>query len=159
MKHATWILIVLALIFSCGGSAWLSRRGLGPVGQDKLSAPRVYAYRDWQSAGVQVDPGDTIHIRARGEWLYTPGEYHGPEGHASYPAPNTYPIAGGHIPGGVLLGRIGEDGPPLLIGRGRTLVADREGILYFRINDDILSDNEGYVTLEITVETPTPADM
>lgn len=93
-------------------------------------------------------------MRARGRWLYTPGQYHGPEGHATYPAPNTYPVPGGNIPGGVLLARIGEDGPPLLVGRGRTIVADRAGLLYFRINDDILSDNEGYVTIELTVGSP-----
>jgi hypothetical protein len=35
------------------------------------------------------------------------------------------------------------------------LVADRSGLLYFRINDDILSDNEGSVTVEVSVEKPT----
>jgi hypothetical protein len=118
--------------------------------------PRIYAYRSWQSVGRQVDQGDVIHVRARGRWLYTPGEYHGPEGHAKYPAPDIYPIPGANVAGGVLLARIGEDGPPLLVGRGRRLFADRSGMLMFRINDDILSDNEGYVTVEVTVEKPQP---
>lgn len=156
MKQATWILLLLTLVFACGGGAWLNRQGIGPLNQDDLFDSRVYAYRDWQSAGIQLDPGDIIHIRARGEWLYTPDEYHGPEGHKTYPAPNTYPIPGSHVPGGVLIARIAEDGSPFQVGRGRTVVADREGLLYFRINDDILSDNEGYVAVEVTVEHPQP---
>jgi hypothetical protein len=156
MKRATLILLLLALTVACGASVWISRRGVGPLSQDALATPRIYAYRDWQSVGQQVDTGDVIHVRAKGRWLYTPGEYHGPEGHATYPAPNTYPIYGGGVPGGVLLARISEEGPPLLVGRGRAIVADRAGLLYFRINDDILSDNEGSVTVEVTVGSPTP---
>jgi hypothetical protein len=56
----------------------------------------------------------------------------------------------------VLLGRIGEEGQPFIIGRGRTIYADRSGQLYLRINDDILSDNEGFVNVEIDVTSPTP---
>ena len=155
MKHARWVLplILLTLVVACGAGVWLIRAGIGPLAQGDLTSPRIYAYRDWQSVGVQLEPGDIVHIRAKGTWLYTPGEYHGPEGHATYPAPDTYPVAGHNVPGGVLLARIGEEGYPLVVSRGRTIVADRADMLYFRINDDILSDNEGYVTVEVSVET------
>ena len=156
MRRMIWVLPLLAILMACGAGAWLLRQGIGPKAQEDLSSPRIFAYRDWQSTGVQVFPGDVIHIRAKGTWLYTPGEYHGPEGHHVYPAPDTYPISGG-VPGGVLLGRIGEDDRPFLVGKGCTIVADREGTLYFRINDDILSDNEGFVTVELVVERATPA--
>jgi hypothetical protein len=162
MKSARWIVVLLAFVIACGGAAflgWHAVQGrptaLGVIPHRRLSQPRIYAYRDWQSVGVRVDPGDLLHIRAQGEWLYTPDEYHGPEGHATYPAPNTYPVPGG-TPGGILLVRIGESGTPMIVGRGRTLIADHDGLLYFRINDDILSDNEGYVTVEVVVESPTP---
>lgn len=150
-----WIVIVLGivgLIVLGIGGVLLIRLGLGPLRQTDLSQPRIYAYRDWQSVGVQLSPGDLVRLRAEGTWLYTPGEYHGPEGHRTYRAPNTYPING--MAGGVLLGRFGEDGYPFLVGRGGTFVADREGFLYLRINDDILSDNEGYVTVEVEVTSP-----
>ncbi len=95
-------------------------------------------------------------IRARGEWLYTPGEYHGPEGHARFPAPSLYPLSnpGGYerthaVPGGVLIGRIGEDGPPFLVGRGTTVRAEKQGALYLRVNDDELTDNEGWVEVQV----------
>ena len=154
MKTAPWILFLLAIALSCIGGPWLIRRGIGPLSQEDMSAPRVYAYRDWQTVGIQLESGDIVHIRARGTWLYTPDEYHGPEGHAEYPAPDTYPISGYNVPGGVLLGRIDEEGTPFIISRGRTVVVDQPGHIYFRINDDILSDNEGFVTVEVEVEAP-----
>ncbi len=149
-----WILVILAVIMLVGVGIGVAWRGLGPLRHDALSQPRIYAYRDWQSVGVQVNQGDLIHLRAQGTWLYTPGEYHGPEGHKRYPAPSYYPVGG--VAGGVLLGRIGEAGQPIIVGRGRTFYADRAGLLYLRINDDILSDNDGYVTVEVSVTSPTP---
>jgi hypothetical protein len=154
MKTAPWVLFLLAIVISCVGGTWLTRKEIGPLSQEDMSAPKIYAYRDWQTVGIQLEGGDIVHIRARGTWLYTPDEHHGPEGHADHPAPDTYPIGGYSVPGGVLLGRIGEDGPPFIVSRGRTVTADKAGALYFRINDDILSDNEGYVTVELEVETP-----
>lgn len=153
MKKSLLLLppVLLLLAVSAG---MLLRNGLGPLRQDALAQPRIYAYRDWQSVGVMLHPGDRLYIRARGTWLYTPGEYHGPEGHAKYRAPNTYPIPA--IAGGMLLGRFGEDGFPFPVGRGGAVVADREGLLYLRINDDILSDNVGYVEVELTVTPYEP---
>ncbi|HOC21365.1 MAG TPA: hypothetical protein PKL16_07685 [Anaerolineae bacterium] len=153
MKKSLWLLPLVLLLVIVGAVMGV-RNGIGPVRQETLAQPHIYAYRDWQSTGLMLHTGDRVYIRARGTWLYTPGEYHGPEGHAKYRAPNTYPIPA--IPGGILLGRIGDAGQPFAVGRGRTVVADREGLLYLRINDDILSDNAGYVEVEITV-TPYEA--
>ncbi|MBN1874498.1 MAG: hypothetical protein JXA33_09735 [Anaerolineae bacterium] len=156
MKRALIIAILVFIV--CIGVGilvavmMLMNNKIGPLQQDALSRPRIYAYKDWQSLGIQVNPGDIIHIRAQGTWLYTPGEYHGPEGHHRYRAPNTYPINA--VPGGVLLGRIGEDGYPFIVSRGGRFVVDHAGFLYLRINDDILSDNEGYVTVEVDVISP-----
>jgi hypothetical protein len=121
------------------------------VSQDELNEKRVYAYRDWQSVGVFVQKDDRLLIEASGVWLYTPGEYHGPEGHARYPAPSFYPLSG--VAGGTLIGRIGEMGRPFLVGKARGVDADRAGLLYLRINDDILGDNDGYVVVRVTVES------
>ena len=125
-----------------------------PVAQESLTSPRIFAYRDWQSVGVRVQEGDTLQIRAKGIWLYTPGEYHGPEGHARYRAPGFYPLPG--VRGGALIARIGEDGKPFYVGGRSTHWVDKVGTLYLRIDDDILGDNEGYVTVEVTVTQPTP---
>lgn len=121
----------------------------------ELIAKRIFAYRDWQSTGVRIDQGDRVKIEAHGEWLYTPDEYHGPAGHPILPAPSFYPIASGS--GGALIGRIGETGLRFVVGESANMQAREHGILYLRINDDILSDNDGWVAVRIDVtETEDP---
>ena len=115
----------------------------------ELIAKRIYAYRDWQSTGVRIDQGDLVEIEAQGEWLYTPDEYHGPAGHPNFPAPNFYPISSGS--GGALIGRIGETGLRFVVGESANMQAREHGILYLRINDNILSDNDGWVAVRINV--------
>jgi hypothetical protein len=149
MKRSSWIKALVVLCLAIIAVAWIVSHNIRPQNAESLSRPKIYAYKDWQSVGLQVDPGDRIDIRAEGQWLYTPGEYHGPEGHRFYLAPDTYPINA--AAGGILLGRIGENGPLFLVGKGRTIYASESGMLYFRINDDILSDNEGFVSLELEV--------
>ncbi len=156
MAKKTLLIAPLSLVVLLVIGVTVLRNGVGPIHQDSLSQSRIYAYRDWQSVGVQVHQGDRIDIRAQGRWLYTPGEYHGPQGHAKYGAPKTYPIQG--IAGGILLGRTGEAGRVFRVGRGGTFYADSDGMLALRINDDILSDNKGYVTVEIVVTPPEDED-
>lgn len=45
---------------------------------------------------------------------------------------------------GILMGKIGEDGNWFLIGSQRTITAQDSGILYLRINEKDVSNNEGY---------------
>ena len=146
------LLIPLALLALIALGFLIVKVRLGPLRHEVLMNPRIYAYRGWQSVGVQVYAGDMVYLRAQGTWLYTPDEYHGPEGHARYPAPSFYPIPG--VPGGILIGRIGELGQPFVVGRGGAYPVREPGLLYLRINDDILSDNEGYVGVEVSVVSP-----
>jgi len=132
--------------------SWLDRGA--PIYHEDLNELTVYAYRDWQSTGLQLHSGDSLEIQATGRWLYTPDEFHGPAGHPRYPAPSFYPVSRGT--GGSLIGRIGESGSPFLIGRRINTVAHQNGLLYLRINDDILSDNRGSVVVEISV---TPSEQ
>jgi hypothetical protein len=141
---------------ACAGIAcvaavyWAATTSLQPVAQEALTRPRIFAYRDWQSVGVRLNPDDRVSIRAQGEWLYTPGEYHGPEGHARYSAPAFYPLP--RAPGGALIGRIGVDGEPFLVGRRASRRATETGTLYLRIDDDILTDNDGWVQVSVEVQ-------
>ena len=144
------LLLVLSTVVVATVLLTLAARAvMRPVQHETLTHPRIYAYRDWQSVGLYLHAGDTLYIRAQGSWLYTPGEFHGPEGHARYQAPSFYPLPG--VRGGALIGRIGETGAPFYVGKRATRYVDRDGMLYLRIDDDILSDNEGYVTVEIHV--------
>ena len=126
-----------------------------PVQKADLVERRVYAYRGWQSMGVALHPGEVVTITARGKWLYSPKVgYYGPEGAppSRYPAPSYYPLPNGI--GGCLIGRVGEDGVPFYVGRKITIRSDTTGLLYLRINDDIVTDNNGFLTVKIMVSTP-----
>jgi hypothetical protein len=131
----------------------LYARVMTPVLQEQMAQSQIYAYRGWQSTGVRLQANETAIIRATGQWLYTPGEWHDANGHKRYPAPAFYPMTG--VAGGVLLGRVGEDGYPQLVGRNGRLYTSKAGMVYLRINDDILSDNEGSLKVRIEV-IPAP---
>jgi hypothetical protein len=115
----------------------------------------VYAYRQWQSTGIKLAPGDTYTLRATGEWQYSPivGQ-HGPAG--GRPAAANYPLP--QVPGGALLARVGESGDVLFAGARLRAAAAQGGLLYLRINDDLLGDNQGVLSVEIhVVRAATPA--
>jgi hypothetical protein len=149
-RSILWPLAALiALIGWCGVPREATR---GQVEHGSLHDIRIYAYRDWQSTGLRVRKDDLVTVEAAGEWTYTPGEVHGPEGHPVYLAPRFYPLPS--VRGGVLIGRIGEEGSDVFqVGRFMRRQAEADGFLYLRINDDILSDNEGHVTIEIEVRS------
>jgi hypothetical protein len=150
------LLVLLTLLASIGLIVLIVQEMILPMSHEALTSPRIFAYRDWQSVGVQVQAGDVIQIRAKGNWMYTPGEYHGPEGHARYRAPNFYPLP--NVPGGALIGRVGERGEPFYAGRRVTWRVEQAGLLYLRIDDDILSDNDGWVTVEVSLSPGTTSD-
>lgn len=125
------------------------QENIAPIAQTALAQDRIYAYRDWQSVGVRVEDGQWLSIQTEGEWSYTPDDYHGPEGHPRFMAPSFYPLQGR---GGSLVGRIGERGAPFYVGKDVRMVAKRSGTLYLRINDDMLSDNEGVMEVNISVQ-------
>lgn len=108
----------------------------------------IYAYRQWQSVGVEVYPGDVVTLRASGQWAFSPAvKPHGPEGSregvtATYPDP--------YASAGTLLARVGDTGEIAAVGRATVFAVRTGGRLYFRINDDLLGDNTGAV--EVTVE-------
>jgi hypothetical protein len=149
LMKKSFVLMLLTMVALVALIGLLIGTRVLPVRQEALNMPRIFAYRGWQSVGVWVHQGDVIEIRAKGRWMYTPNEYHGPEGHRHYRAPGFYPLP--NVPGGALIGRIGEKGAPFYVGERLVWLAERDGLLYLRIDDDILSDNDGSVTLEVTV--------
>jgi len=125
-RSILWVLAALiALIGWCGVPREATR---GQIEHGALNEIRIYAYRDWQSTGVRVRQDDLLTVEAAGVWLYTPGEYHGPEGHAIYRAPPFYLLPG--VAGGALIGRIGEEGDVFHVGRRARWRAREEGFLY-----------------------------
>ena len=127
----------LALLLVCG-AGWYTRPDTWrPHTQSELLTHTVFAYRQWQSTGFYLDQGDRFTLTARGEWLYSPlvGR-HGPAG--GRPAPAFYPLPN-------------VAGQPFYVGRRSTHFASAPGLLYLRINDDLLGDNEGQLAVEIEI--------
>lgn len=150
-----WALLAPAAL--CAATVSLRPLEWAPRQHRALQAVTVYAYRQWQSTGVDLAVGDRVRLEARGEWQYSPYVgLHGPEGGGRPVTVPTYPLRG--VDGGVLLGRIGEAGAPFYVGAGTLRDADAAGRLYLRINDDLLSDNFGQlsVTVDVIPATPRP---
>jgi hypothetical protein len=149
--------VVLAPVALCAATLILRPQAWGPRSQSGPRPIAVYAYRQWQSTGIDLAPGDQVRIRASGEWQYSPYVgLHGPEGGGRPVTVDTYPMP--RLDGGVLLGRVGEAGEVFYVGRGTTWFAESPGRLYLRINDDLLGDNAGALTVSVDVipATPTP---
>jgi hypothetical protein len=142
-------------IVLCGATWALNPATWRPEPHSALLSHTVYAYRQWQSTGVELDVGDWFRLRASGQWQYSPiVGLNGPRG--GRPAVPAYPLPG--VAGGALLGRIGENGAPFYVGASTRGVADSNGLLYLRINDDLLGDNAGTLDVDIEVvrATSTP---
>lgn len=132
-----------------------------PLDQQDLKTYTIYAYRDWQSVGIFLEQGDQYLIRASGQWQYSPiVGLNDPDG--GLPAVSSYPVQ--YARGGALLGRIGEchssneissraiANEAFVVGDYTWGQAHCPGLLYFRINDDLLGDNLGALKLTITIQ-------
>jgi hypothetical protein len=146
--------LILAPTALCAATLALRPQEWAPRRQADLRTITVYAYRQWQSLGLDLATGDQVRIRAGGQWQYSPYVgLHGPEGGGKPVTVNTYPMP--NLDGGVLLGRIGEAGEIFYVGRGTTWFVTEPGRLFLRINDDLLGDNVGQLTITVDV-TPAP---
>ena len=124
--------------------------------------------------GVQITQGDIVLFSATGTWSVGLGNI-GPEG-VETPCECVVSelVNGGHR--GLLaalVGRIGSDGHPFLIGVQRTVTAKESGTLYLTANDNLgpcdgtnrsscFSDNRGSVSVEIRIGSNTlapPTDL
>ncbi len=148
-KPAQLSIFLLPFLSACA-AVWCAQAALGPPQQAAdLLTYRVYAYRDWQSTDIFLEQGQCAQIKAQGEWLYSPEVgRHGPAG--GLIAPGSYPFP--YARGGALLGRIGANGEVFYVGKQGGQCAQSAGFLYLRINDDILGDNSGYLSLRIDHE-------
>jgi hypothetical protein len=155
LRRPVWAVVWLVgtAVALCSATWALRPDGWRPEPHSALLSHTVYAYRQWQSTGVDLNVGDEFRLRARGEWQYSPiVGLNGPRG--GRPSVSGYPLPG--LLGGALIGRIGESGQPFYIGSGTRGVADTNGLLYLRINDDLLGDNAGTLDVEIEVVRASP---
>jgi uncharacterized caspase-like protein len=164
------IIVACALVSACatGPAATGSQEGapnVEPVSPRDLTGGareeitvNVLARNDWTSSGVLVRKGTVYRVTASGDW-HMGGFYgrSGPSGRGSntglcfsFIPPFILPA----LEVGTLLGKIGEEGKPFLVGDRLEFEADRDGVLYFRSNDPVLFDNTGYVTAKTVLARP-----
>lgn len=125
---------------------------------------------------IQVNEGDIISFKASGRWFIRfNGGGVGPDGQeASCECPVSQPVSdnpGSGFKGqlGALIGRIGPNGEPFLIGSEKTITFQNSGTLYLTINDNMgpcdqknrgscFCDNRGSVMVCIKVATKVISD-
>ena len=109
----------------------------------------------WTDTEIDVHSGDLIAIEASGEIQHAPeGAAVGPDGDLD---PNLRAFNVPELPDtnhAALIGRIGDAGPPFLVGAILEASADRDGRLFLGINDAGVHNNAGAYDAVITVSRP-----
>ncbi|MGC8916264.1 MAG: hypothetical protein ACP5NF_04730 [Thermoanaerobaculum sp.] len=101
----------------------------------------------WTKTGIVVKPGQKLVLEAKGElrggqWRF------GPEGTGEHPEWARYSLVP-EWPHLALIGKVGEDGDPFLVGKAFSGTVMRGGELYLGINDLDAENNDG--TFQVTV--------
>jgi hypothetical protein len=140
-------------------SAELVRHEIVPAGSVdacSFTAPFILqADAGWVDSGFAVTADEPVSVTASGnsltaDLLQYPGAISGPDGQDWNLGCGQYegappPCAMNDAPYGALVGRIGEDGEPFLIGSDLTFTPATSGDLYLAVNDNIgyYDDNSG----------------
>jgi hypothetical protein len=113
----------------------------------------VSATQAQNQTGILVSPGQTIHIEyISGSWRAGPlptWPFVGPDGdpqttfNSNFPIPNAAVVS--------LIAGVG-DASPRLVGQQLEFQSETSGFLWLGANDDNLSDNEGTLTIRITID-------
>jgi len=153
----TWLLLIN--ISGCAGIQYSDKvQAVDIVQLDKKeTTTTVLAVADeWRNSGAILKKGFVYKITATGKWTAGPiCGWTGPDGYGVSPicsgATGTYI---GRDSASLLLGKIGEQGNPFVVGAGLELTAPEDGILFFRINDTPLmtGDNSGSVDVTIALK-------
>ncbi|HKQ72134.1 MAG TPA: tyrosinase family protein [Blastocatellia bacterium] len=110
----------------------------------------------WQDSGVDIRSGSSVSVRyVSGTWMCSPGAgWTDANGTPRYIAKPGYAMPG--VNEGALVGKIGVNGAPFLIGNSKTLPANQSGRLFLSINDDVppqygagFVDNQGTINISI----------
>jgi hypothetical protein len=133
----------------------------------------VDSRKPWQPTGITISPSSTVLVSyvtskatAPSAWTADPsdnnGQLYDANGSPDIIVPASqplYPIV--NVPMGALVGKVGENGTPLLLGDGSVVPDSTSGILYLCINDDLtgaygagLTDNIGQIVVNL-LATPS----
>lgn len=106
--------------------------------------------QSWTDTGIDVVLGKKVAIKATGEVFANATVSGGPDGvpgHPEWAKYNVVPDAQ-HV---ALIGKIGEDGTPFLVGADTSFVVRVDGRLFLGPNDKDTRNNRGEFVATITV--------
>lgn len=139
------LLFVAALMILLAGQAYSVSAAATPI--------RVPANVEWVSTGIWLEAGQTVYLSAQGLAITGPinqyfGSRSGPAGQTWNLGCGQYvgappPCALNGAPYGALVGRVGPDGKPFLIGGDPSFISPASENLYLAVNDNLTfySDN------------------
>jgi hypothetical protein len=144
-RFAPAILLIIALFVPTGS--------VSAAPTSAASNFRLPADAGWVDSGFVLQSGQAVTITAYGQAItarinvYSSGAVSGPDGQRSI-CPNydgAPACAMEYAPYGALVGRIGADGTPFLIGSSLTFIPGSSGELYLAVNDLLpyYADNYG----------------
>lgn len=118
-------------------------------------AINVPANQGWTNTGIPVLRGESITFTARGNIMISPTASSGPNGSPAVTSRNVrYPLQNAYA--GALIGRVGNSSAPFLIGTNtQPIVMPTNGPLMLGINDDVMTDNSGSYSVNISREGDT----
>lgn len=118
-----------------------SGRGRG-AGSGRDTVVIVDGRDEWVDTGLTVRRGDTLTFDAIGTIYFSPqSPATGPSGVEGRRAPSRAPLPAEAI--GALVARVGRSAPFLVGAAADGLRAPADGVLYLRVNDDVVRDNRG----------------
>ncbi len=119
----------------------------------------------WVDTGGDVEAGREVVFDIQGQWSLDSAStqgfgWSGPEGIAASLLQSFFRSASSHqafrnglpapnLPAGALIGKIGQDGVPVLISPSHPMVFNESGHLFLGINDNQYSDNRGSLACTI----------
>ena len=123
----------------------------------------VGAAQGWTPSGVTLRRGGRLTLTAEGRWSVSGAlaatvasniAFVGPDGIAGRTSPRAL-LASANI--GALIGKIGENGAPFLVGSKYDGAIAADGPLLLAINDDAgaFADNQGRLAVAVTAVAPT----
>ena len=109
----------------------------------------------WTTTNYVVRKGQRLRISGSGRVSLGKGRFSTPEGLPTV-------VDNGKLmptePTGALIAVIGDDNNDfIMIGRSRDFVAQRDGILFLGVNEDVLTDNSGTYDAVVEVEAGKPS--
>ena len=133
------LIFAAALMILLAGQVYPAGAAVTPI--------RVPANVEWVSTGIWLESGQTVYLSAEGlaitgsiRWFFASRS--GPAGQVWGLGCGQYeaappPCALDDAPYGALIGRVGPDGEPFLIGGASSFVAPVSGYLYLVVNDNL----------------------